>query len=100
MTRFIDSNAINRRVAEIEQLRLHPLPMDYMVCIDTVQGVVRFDPLNDWAQAGPLIEKHRVSLECRGRGWDAFIPYVCREDGATPLQAAMLAIISAHSNKE
>ena len=100
MKQFIDNHAINRHVARVEQLKLYPLPMNYMVCIDTGQGVIQFNPVNDWAQAGPLIQKYRVGLECRGRHWEAYIPYICREQGDTPLRAAMLAIITAYSTEE
>lgn len=56
-----------------------------------------FMPSTDWAQGGPLIEKHQISLDVRPLSgkWDAFKDnWVNKCD--TPLVAACRAIVSAN----
>ena len=55
------------------------------------------DYANDWAHAGPIIEREGITLRCyKSKLWDASIgrlDYV--EDGPTPLIAAMRCYVAS-----
>lgn len=59
-----------------------------------------YSPATDWAQAGPLIEKHNIAIERAGDGWAALFDdtfcdatYANAAHGPTPQVAAMRAIV-------
>lgn len=65
-----------------------------------------FDPCNSWADAGPIIEKHNISLLCSTmrsqKVWEAMTP-----DGeehcwaeTNPLRAAMIVYLMMHDKGE
>jgi len=39
----------------------------------TIEHIKRYNPWEDWAQAGPLLEKHRVWMHVSGATWSALI---------------------------
>lgn len=57
---------------------------------------ILWNPSDDWAQGGPIIERERIELVFNGEGWDALqkgqhIPH----EGATPLIAAMRCYVAS-----
>jgi len=69
----------------------------------------RYKPCVDWAQGGPLIEKHHIQTSFNGKGFrttsgEYWCAYVCSDTGkeqfpsgggGTPLIAACRAIVAA-----
>ena len=64
----MNSYQINKRIAEIEGLEIHPLPQNYTVCVKSRYGVVKYDPANSWEQGGPTAGKaqcvHQFQTPC------------------------------------
>jgi hypothetical protein len=50
-------------------------------------------PSTDWEQAGPIIEREKVSLEWTGEDWMAYIWHDREYFGRTPLIAAMRSYV-------
>jgi Protein of unknown function (DUF2591) len=71
---------------------------------------VTFTPSTDWAQAGPIIERERISLDhlyvARDTGWDVWVavrvdgPAFSEEQGPTPLVAAMRCFVASQLGDE
>ena len=60
----------------------------------------RFNPWEDWAVGGPLLQKHNVSLHCPQKDWDYWAAWITENgkdvaQGADfPLPAACRAIVA------
>lgn len=60
----------------------------------------RFNPWEDWAVGGPLLQKHNVSLHCPHKDWDYWAAWITENGkdvahGADlPLPAACRAIVA------
>lgn len=68
-----------------------------------VTGVADYAPSINWAQGGPLIEKHNIPLEQCMDTWTAMAPNATmfvEADGDTPLQAICRAVVRAKFGNE
>ena len=54
-----------------------------------------FDPSEDWAQGGPIIEREKMTLEWTGEDWMAYIRHDEEYFGPTPLVAAMRCYVAS-----
>ncbi|WP_054912616.1 DUF2591 domain-containing protein [Pseudomonas sp. NBRC 111127] len=60
----------------------------------------RFNPWEDWAVGGPLLQKHNVSLHCPQKDWDYWAAWITEngkdvaQGSALPLPAACRAIVA------
>jgi hypothetical protein len=54
----------------------------------------QFIPSRGWCQGGPLVEEHRISLTERGDRWAADVRGGWAIEAATPLLAAMRALVA------
>jgi hypothetical protein len=80
--------------------------MQGQIAIDGVtQGF--FEPSTDWSQGGPIIEREKISLECKHDGWwvasyqynySDYKEYICLAD--TPLIAAMRCYVASRLGDE
>jgi hypothetical protein len=52
-------------------------------------------PLTDWAQGGPIIEREKMTLEWTGEDWMAYIRHDEEYFGPTPLIAAMRCYVAS-----
>lgn len=93
---------INKRIAVIEKKTISSRTSKELY-IETKTWPIVFNPVEDWAQGGKLIEKHEVTLdivEVEGKKfWEAMKFNGCTVStkvADTPLKAAMLAIIAAN----
>ncbi len=93
---------INERIAEIENKTILSRTSSE-IFIATKSWPVVFNPVEDWAQGGLLIEKHKVTLDIvqvEGKQyWEAMKVNECSVNikvADTPLKAVMLAIIAAN----
>lgn len=65
-------------------------------------GWKEFDPCNSWADAGPIIEEHDISLrKIYGSGWRAIKEWgdSHEHDSESPLRAAMIVFLMMHEAK-
>ena len=53
-----------------------------------------YKPTTQWRQGGPLIDKYRISVQRTGSEWTADIDREITAVGATPLVAAMRALVT------
>lgn len=101
--------ALDWAVAQVEGVFVHigdPELGDelrvFYVSGNCLPRVVRYTPSTDWAQGGPLIEKHQIELEWDGVDGKAMWRKAAHQDivqfqmGETPLIAACRAIVAAH----
>lgn len=75
-------------------------------------GDETYDPSEDWALAGPIIERERITLETRWNHegsdsvfiaeWSAFVGHDAQHDidGPTPIIAAMRAYVASKFGAE
>ncbi|MBA6096384.1 DUF2591 domain-containing protein [Pseudomonas juntendi] len=54
----------------------------------------RFNPWEDWAVGGPLLQKHNVSLHCPQKDWDYWAAWIT-ENGKDVAQGADLPLPAA-----
>jgi hypothetical protein len=54
----------------------------------------QYTPSRCWSQGGPLIEEYLISLTERGETWAAYAPGGHLAEAATPLLAAMRALVA------
>ncbi|MGN2380202.1 DUF2591 domain-containing protein [Pseudomonas juntendi] len=54
----------------------------------------RFNPWEDWAVGGPLLQKHNVSLHCPQKDWDYWAAWIT-ENGKDVAQVADLPLPAA-----
>ncbi|WP_225785696.1 DUF2591 domain-containing protein [Pseudomonas sp. Marseille-P9655] len=60
----------------------------------------RFNPWEDWAVGGPLLQKHNVSLHCPQKDWDYWAAWITdngkdvAQGADLPLPAACRAIVA------
>ena len=54
----------------------------------------QYTPSRGWCQGGPLVEEHRISLTERGDKWAADVMGGWVIEAATPLLAAMRALVA------
>lgn len=54
----------------------------------------RFNPWEDWAVGGPLLQKHNVSLHCPQKDWDYWAAWIT-ENGKEVAQGADLPLPAA-----
>lgn len=65
-----------------------------------------FDPANDWADGGPIIEREEIDVQCGGWEWGAWRGSnpdwepVGEAFGDTPLIAAMRAYVASKFGEE
>lgn len=94
---MLSDEEILKRVAEIEGLEiLNGIPRKMQG-----QFFQPFNPLTNWSDLGPLIEKYKLSIECFAipeNGWFWRIDDET-EDQSLP-HAILLAIIEAHDEKQ
>lgn len=69
----------------------------------------RYDPVNDWAQGGPIIEREGIDIKQWQGAWSAELEYLPDDDdhyrygksaGPTPLIAAMRCYVMSHLGPE
>ena len=54
-----------------------------------------YNPLTNWAQGGPIIEREKMTLEWTGEDWMAYIRHDEEYFGPTPLTAAMRCYVAS-----
>ena len=74
--------------------------------VERTEDAGEFDPCNSWADAGPIIEKHNISLLCSTmrsqKVWEAMTPNGEEHCWAetNPLRAAMIVLLMMHDKGE
>lgn len=57
-------------------------------------GGIPWDPVNNWAQGGPILFARKISTEELGQGyWNARIFHTAKATGDTPLLAGMRSLV-------
>ena len=98
--------ALDWAVAEAEGLRPFIRPRGVEVLFSGLPQRVPFFPSTNWAQGGPIIDGHKISLAYAlccgntGQKWEAVSVDDLRLGGHTPLVAAMRCYVASKLGDE
>lgn len=99
---------INREIAvKLKMNCIFPKSSPPVVGVLSGEYYVNFDPCNSWADAGPIIEKHRIAIKpvalyVGGYRWFANVgedDLAIKAADQNPLRAAMLVFLMIQESK-
>lgn len=98
---------LDRQVAEALGYEIQDDYATLFVTDDLTAAPYKFSPSRDWAQGGPLIEEHGITIKTSSYEGDEWCSFMLKEHGAdklgvgpTPLIAAMKALVASREGDE
>jgi len=100
---------LDAAVALAEGIRPYNFRNKWCLIVDEGEDETKvYEPSIDWELGGPMIERERIELSCKGASckpsWEALIAYGNTNDviqiGPTPLIAAMRAYVASKFGAE